>query len=69
MRNIYLAVLIQIIQSCPPYSDSEIKSQYIYRTTSVVKDANGEYKVTPKKTVYDFKVDRRVLKVGAMLVS
>lgn len=51
------------------YSDSEIKTKYTYRTTSVVKDANGKYKATPKETIYDFKVDRRVPKVGVMLVG
>ena len=50
------------------YTDNEIKSKYIYRTTSVAK--NGEkYVATPKETVYDFKVGRKVGKVGMMLVG
>ena len=50
------------------YTDKEIQSKYVYRTTSVSK--NGEkYVATPKETVYDFKTDRKVGKVGMMLVG
>ncbi|KAI0134445.1 hypothetical protein BJ170DRAFT_574656 [Xylariales sp. AK1849] len=51
------------------YTDSEIQSKYTYRTTSVAKNANGKYVATPKETIYDFKVDRKVPKVGMMLVG
>jgi myo-inositol-1-phosphate synthase len=51
------------------YSDSTIKTKYTYRTTSVSKAANGQYLAAPKETVYDFKVDRTVGKVGTMLVG
>lgn len=51
------------------YSDSEIKSKYTYRTTSVRTDGNGNLVATPKQLVYDFKVDRKVPKVGMMLVG
>ncbi|KAH8671238.1 myo-inositol-phosphate synthase [Xylariales sp. PMI_506] len=51
------------------YTDSEIRSKYTYRTTSVAKDTNGKYVATPKETLYDFKVDRKVPKVGMMLVG
>lgn len=51
------------------YTDSEIKSKYTYRTTQVKKDANGHYVATPQETVYDFKVDRKVPKLGVMLVG
>ena len=51
------------------YTDSEIKSKYIYRTTSVAQTDNGKYVATPKETVYDFKVERKVGKVGMMLVG
>ena len=51
------------------YSDDEIKSKYTYRTTSVVQGGDGKYIATPKETVYDFKVDRKVGKVGMMLVG
>ncbi|KAL7623089.1 Myo-inositol-1-phosphate synthase [Parahypoxylon ruwenzoriense] len=52
------------------YTDNEIFSKYTYRTTSVTKDAaTGKYVATPKETVYDFKVDRKIPKVGVMLVG
>lgn len=51
------------------YTDSAIKTQYSYRTTSVTKTASGAYVANPKETVYDFKVDREVGKVGMMLVG
>lgn len=51
------------------YTDTEIKSKYTYRTTSVETDSNGNFVATPKETQYDFKVDRKVPKVGMMLVG
>jgi len=52
------------------YNDTEILSRYTYRTTSVTKDAlSGRYIATPRETLYDFKVDRRIPRVGMMLVG
>ncbi|KAI0554498.1 myo-inositol-phosphate synthase [Xylaria curta] len=51
------------------YTDSEIRSKYTYRTTSVVKGADGKYVATPKETLYNFKVDRKIPKTGMMLVG
>ena len=51
------------------YTNSEIKTKYTYRTTTVSQAGNGKYVATPKETVYDFKVDRKVGKVGMMLVG
>jgi myo-inositol-1-phosphate synthase len=51
------------------YTDGEIKSKYTYRTTSVEQNAEGKYVATPKETIYDFKVDRKIPKVGMMLVG
>ncbi|KAI1756399.1 myo-inositol-phosphate synthase [Xylaria castorea] len=51
------------------YTDSEIQSKYTYRTTSVVKGADGKYVATPKETLYNFKVDRKIPKTGMMLVG
>lgn len=51
------------------YTPSEIKSTYTYRTTMVDQTPEGKYVATPKETVYDFKVDRKVPKTGAMLVG
>jgi myo-inositol-1-phosphate synthase len=51
------------------YNESEIKSKYTYRTTAVTQDADGKYVAAPKETVYDFKVDRKIPKLGMMLVG
>ena len=51
------------------YTDEEIKSKYVYRTTAVSQAGNGKYLAKPKETVYDFKVKRKVGKVGMMLVG
>lgn len=51
------------------YTDAEIKSNYTYRTTSVETDAQGNLVATPKETNYAFKVDRKIPKVGMMLVG
>ncbi|KAL8984779.1 MAG: hypothetical protein Q9205_001351 [Flavoplaca limonia] len=51
------------------YTDDEIKSKYSYYTTSVTTSGDGKYVAKPKETVYDFKVDRKVGKVGMMLVG
>ncbi|KAL8971057.1 MAG: hypothetical protein Q9183_001233 [Haloplaca sp. 2 TL-2023] len=51
------------------YTEDEIKSKYTYHTTSVTDAGDGKYVAKPKETVYDFKVDRKVGKVGMMLVG
>ncbi|KAL8779941.1 MAG: hypothetical protein Q9213_006704 [Squamulea squamosa] len=51
------------------YTENEIKSKYTYYTTSVIDSGNGQYVAKPKETVYDFRVDRKVGKVGMMLVG
>ena len=51
------------------YSDEAIKTKYVYRTTSVSQVGDGKYIATPKEVVYDFKVERKVGKVGMMLVG
>ncbi|GAP84674.1 putative myo-inositol-1-phosphate synthase [Rosellinia necatrix] len=51
------------------YTDSEIRSKYTYRTTSVARGADGKYVATPKETLYNFKVDRKIPKTGVMLVG
>ncbi|KAK6062889.1 myo-inositol-1-phosphate synthase [Seiridium cupressi] len=61
--------LFQVESPNVVYTDCEIQSKYTYRTTSVTKNANGKYVATPKETIYDFKVDRKVPKTGMMLVG
>lgn len=58
------------------YTDTEIRSKYTYRTTTVTStdadDGHGggpRFTAVPRETVYHFKVDRRVPKVGVMLVG
>lgn len=51
------------------YSEDTIKSKYTYRTTDVTQNADGKYVAVPKETLYDFKVERKVPKVGVMLVG
>lgn len=51
------------------YTDSHITSKYVYRTTAVSKDGQGKYVATPKETNYEFQVDRKVGRVGMMLVG
>jgi myo-inositol-1-phosphate synthase len=51
------------------YTNDAIKSAYTYRTTKVTKGAEGKYVAEPVETVYDFKVERKVGKVGLMLVG
>jgi len=50
------------------YSDSNIESDYVYRTNDAQVE-NGEVIVTPKETLYTFKTDLRVPKLGAMIVG
>lgn len=51
------------------YTNEAIKSKYTYRTTAVSKNADGKYVAVPKETVYDFKVDRKIPKLGVMLIG
>ncbi|KAL3422793.1 myo-inositol-1-phosphate synthase [Phlyctema vagabunda] len=51
------------------YTDNEIRSKYTYRTTLVDQNADGKFVATPKETVYDFKVERKIPKTGMMLVG
>ncbi|KAF3899023.1 Myo-inositol-1-phosphate synthase [Trichophyton interdigitale] len=51
------------------YTDDEINTKYVYRTTAVTKSEDGKFVATPKETVYDFKVDRKVSKTGVMLIG
>lgn len=51
------------------YTEEAITSDYTYRTTAVSKTSTGQYVVRPKETRYGFKVDRKVGRVGMMLVG
>ncbi|KAJ5115490.1 hypothetical protein NUU61_001249 [Penicillium alfredii] len=51
------------------YTPDEIKSHYAYHTTEVTRSADNQLVATPKSSNYNFKVDRKVGKVGMMLVG
>lgn len=51
------------------YTNDHIKSKYVYHTTCITKSEAGGYVATPKETTYDFLVDRKVGRVGMMLVG
>jgi len=51
------------------YTDSHIESRYTYETTTVETDASGRMIVKPKRTEYTFRVERKVPRVGVMLVG
>lgn len=51
------------------YTDDEIRSVYQYDSTKVSRTRDGEFVVQPTRTEYEFSVDRRVPKLGVMLVG
>ncbi|EPS45245.1 hypothetical protein H072_751 [Dactylellina haptotyla CBS 200.50] len=51
------------------YSEDAITSSYVYRTTSVSKTPTGQLVAKPTETHFDFKVERKIPKVGLMLVG
>jgi myo-inositol-1-phosphate synthase len=61
--------LFTVISPNVTYTPNEIRSKYTYRTTIVDQSPDGKFVATPKETVYDFKVDRKVPKTGVMLVG
>ena len=50
------------------YTDADITSKYTYRTTEV-ENKNGTFVAIPKETIYDFKTERTIGKVGLMMVG
>ncbi|XP_013381205.1 inositol-3-phosphate synthase 1-A-like [Lingula anatina] len=59
---------IQVESPNVRYTDGFIESQYDYETTEVRKE-NGKLVATPKTTKYTFRVERKVPRVGMMLVG
>ncbi|KAJ1548063.1 Myo-inositol-1-phosphate synthase [Nowakowskiella sp. JEL0078] len=51
------------------YTDEHILSEYTYRNTRVFKRTDGPYVVKPTEKIYNFKVDRKVPRVGLMMVG
>ncbi|KAJ1540444.1 Myo-inositol-1-phosphate synthase [Cladochytrium tenue] len=51
------------------YTDDHILSAYTYRDVKVTRGPSGAVTAVPTETVYNFKVDRRVPRVGLMMVG
>eukprot|EP00747_Dinoflagellata_sp_TGD_P092961 gnl/TRDRNA2_/TRDRNA2_165592_c0_seq1.p1 gnl/TRDRNA2_/TRDRNA2_165592_c0~~gnl/TRDRNA2_/TRDRNA2_165592_c0_seq1.p1 ORF type:complete len:538 (+),score=123.62 gnl/TRDRNA2_/TRDRNA2_165592_c0_seq1:103-1716(+) len=51
------------------YTEETIESKFVYDSNDVGVDADGSIVVTPKQTEFRFRTDRRVPKVGIMLVG
>ncbi|KAI8050557.1 hypothetical protein BDF22DRAFT_695595 [Syncephalis plumigaleata] len=51
------------------YTEDHILAEYTYQNTSVTQDAHGNVQVTPTNTLYHFKTDARLPKVGLMMVG
>ncbi|KAF8064501.1 IPS2 [Scenedesmus sp. PABB004] len=51
------------------YTDEAITSTYNYASTALSRDDAGQWVVRPTSTQYQFRVDRRVPKLGVMLVG
>lgn len=51
------------------YTTDYIESKYIYETTRVDCNSKVSYVVQPVETQYTFRTERRVPKVGCMLVG
>ena len=67
--NIQSSPLFTVHSPNVTYTDDAIRSKYVYRQTEVTKTSSGAYVATPKETAYDFKVERKVGRVGMMLVG
>lgn len=51
------------------YSEEAISSVYNYESTKLQRGSDGKFKVIPTTTQYEFRVDRKVPKLGVMLVG
>ena len=51
------------------YTDDHIIAQADYTVTEVEVNAEGNFEARPKSTAFTFKTDRKVPKVGVMLVG
>ncbi|KAJ3401670.1 Myo-inositol-1-phosphate synthase [Chytriomyces hyalinus] len=69
--NTQPAEIFKVVSPNVVYSEEEIRSTYTYRDVKVSKpDTPGApLQVTPVETTYQFKLDKKVPKVGLMLVG
>lgn len=63
-------MVFKVNSSAVQYTDEHIISEYAYNTTEVQRNAqDGSLSITPTTKKYTFKTERRVPKVGLMLVG
>ena len=60
---------IEVNSANVTYTPDFIQSKYVYQTTKVEKSATGTITATPVATEYLFRTQRRVPKLGVMLVG
>ncbi|KAI9354695.1 hypothetical protein BD770DRAFT_412076 [Pilaira anomala] len=63
------APLFKVNSSNVQYTDEHILSKYTYYNTLVTKHPDGSLVATPTETVYEFKTERTVPRVGMMMVG
>ncbi|GMH34510.1 hypothetical protein BSKO_02344 [Bryopsis sp. KO-2023] len=51
------------------YSEEHITSSFNYQSTAISPGQNGSWTVTPTNSTFEFKTDRKVPRVGVMLVG
>ncbi|CAG9463315.1 unnamed protein product [Pedinophyceae sp. YPF-701] len=51
------------------YTDDAIETRYVYQSTELERGPNGNVTVKPTATTYNLKTDRKVPKMGMMLVG
>lgn len=59
---------IEVRSSNVQYTADHIEATYKYETTDVKRE-DGKLVVSPRETIYNFRTQRRVPKVGVMLVG
>ncbi|XP_062504371.1 inositol-3-phosphate synthase 1-B-like [Corticium candelabrum] len=64
-----MASVFEVSSPDVQYSADRIESRYIYRTSNVSVNARGQTVVTPQSTVFNFRTERKVPRLGCMLVG
>jgi myo-inositol-1-phosphate synthase len=64
----FLSEKFEVLSDKVKYTAEHILAEYEYQTTSVEAEG-GKIKVTPKTDAFEFQTDRRVPKLGIMLVG
>ena len=59
-----LAETFEVASPNVAYTEEAITSTYQYASTNLTRTADGKWVVAPTNTTYEFKVDRKVPKLG-----